>query len=238
MNLAILLVTLFAQKSGRYKSLREQTYEKKLRNLQGYEHVIGVDESGGSGSWAGPLVAAAVTILEDDHEAMIGVDDSKQLTRQKQLEIYDIITSNPTKFAWTVATSSPEEIDSMQVSPAGRKAMLKCVKSLFKENSNLVPDESYAIFDGHRRPKYCPCIGRPMVNGDSLCYTVALASIIAKVSRDRIMQAYAKEYPVYGFDKHRGHGTMDHLRALHIHGPSPIHRKSVKAVKERLMPLP
>lgn len=179
----------------------------------GIENVCGVDEAG-RGPLAGPVCAAAC-ILPDGLE-IPGLNDSKKLSPQKREELYDIIVSSAITFG--IAFASVEEIESLNILNATFLAMNRAIEQLF-------PKPALALIDGNRNsgiriPSRC------VVKGDSLCADIAAASVLAKVTRDRYMLAMAKQYPLYGFEKHKGYGTVQHYAALRDYGPCPIHRPS------------
>ncbi len=179
----------------------------------GIVNVCGVDEAG-RGPLAGPVCAAAC-ILPVGLE-IPGLDDSKKLSPQKREELYDIIVSSAITFG--IAFASVEEIESLNILNATFLAMNRAIEQLF-------PQPALALIDGNRNsgiriPSRC------VVKGDSLCADIAAASVLAKVTRDRYMLAMAKQYPLYGFEKHKGYGTVQHYAALRDYGPCPIHRPS------------
>lgn len=187
-------------------------FESQCR-AEGYETVCGVDEAG-RGPLAGPVYAAAV-ILPYGIE-IPGLDDSKKLTEKKREKLFDIITSCAVTYG--IASASPEEIDGINILNATYLAMNRAVSKL-----DPVPD--IALIDGNRSEgiKYS---NRCIIGGDGLSASIAAASILAKVSRDRLMYELAERYPEYGFEKHKGYGTKLHYDMLRKYGPSEIHRKS------------
>ena len=179
----------------------------------GIVNVCGVDEAG-RGPLAGPVCAAAC-ILPVGLE-IPGLDDSKKLSPQKREELYDIIVSSAITFG--IAFASVEEIESLNILNATFLAMNRAIEQLF-------PQPVLALIDGNRNSGiWIP--SRCVVKGDSLCADIAAASVLAKVTRDRYMFAMAKQYPLYGFEKHKGYGTVQHYAALRDYGPCPIHRPS------------
>ena len=173
--------------------------------------VCGVDEAG-RGPLAGPVCAAAV-ILPRDLE-IPGLNDSKKLTDLKRRELYDIITEQAVSYG--IALVSHEEIDEINILQATFLAMERAVAQL-----NVTPD--LALVDGNRSPNLEVPV-RTVVKGDSLSASIAAASILAKVTRDRLMEELDETYPAYGFAVHKGYGTKRHYEALTQYGPSPIHR--------------
>ena len=191
---------------------------------QGYSLVAGLDEAG-RGCLAGPVVAAAV-ILPLEHEAcaelFAGVCDSKQLTPLARKSLYDIILSNAV--AISVGFGSVELIDERNILQATRHAMRAAL-------AQLSPAPHALLLDALLLPDV-PLPQRSVVKGDALCLSIAAASIVAKVTRDRLMLQLHEQYPLYGFAQHKGYGTEAHLSALRAHGASPIHRQSFAPVRE------
>jgi ribonuclease HII len=177
----------------------------------GLELVCGVDEAG-RGPLAGPVCAAAVVLPRD--LIIPGLNDSKKLTDKKRRELYDIITGQAVAFG--IACVSEKEIDEINILQATFRAMERAVEHL-----SLQPD--IVLVDGNRAPS----LGMPVktvVKGDSLSASIAAASILAKVTRDRLMEEQDTLYPAYGFAVHKGYGTKRHYEALTEFGPCPIHR--------------
>ena len=183
----------------------------------GHTLVCGCDEAG-AGPLAGPVYAAAV-ILPFGVE-IPGLNDSKKLTEKKREALFPIIQEMA--IAWAVARIEAEEIDRTDILSARMKAMQMAIDTLEKK-------ADVALIDGNRHKGRSAAITTPhtcVIKGDSLSASIAAASILAKVSRDRWMMAAAKEYPQYCFEKHKGYGTKLHYELLREHGPSPIHRRS------------
>jgi ribonuclease HII len=178
-------------------------------------YVAGVDEVG-RGCLAGPVVAAAV-ILDPDR-AVAGVADSKLLTAEDRERLYGAIASSAV--AWAVAAIEPAEIDRLNIHRASLLAMRRAVQA-------LVPLPGFVLVDGFLIPDL-PIAQRPVVGGDRRCAAVAAASIIAKVSRDRQMRALHETDPRYGFDRHKGYATRDHLDAVGRYGYSAAHRRTFR----------
>ena len=177
----------------------------------GCQLICGVDEAG-RGPLAGPVCAAAV-ILPPDME-IPGLNDSKKLTDKKRRELFDVITSEAVAFG--IALVDEKTIDEINILQATFRAMEEAVSRL-----GMQPD--LVLVDGNREPK----LGLPVktvVKGDSLSASIAAASILAKVTRDRLMEQLDETYPQYGFAVHKGYGTKRHYEALREFGPSPIHR--------------
>lgn len=190
----------------------DYTVENEI-SAKGYKFICGVDEAG-RGPLAGPVCAAAV-ILKPDTEIK-GLNDSKKLTEAKRESLYEIICENAVSFA--VAFSTVEEIESLNILNATFVAMERAVSKL-----NIPAD--FAIIDGNRLPDLSiPALA--VVKGDSKSMSVAAASVLAKVTRDRLMLEYDKKYPNYGFAAHKGYGTKAHYEAINKYGITEIHRKS------------
>ena len=182
--------------------------------------VCGVDEAG-CGPWAGPVVAAAV-MFRSAADAPMGLNDSKKLTPAKREALFDAIMQQAVASA--VALATVEEIDPHNIWGATQLAMRRAVESL-----RIAP--ALALIDGKRTPKPFPCAVQTIIGGDGISLSIAAASILAKVTRDRIMKAYAETYPHYGFERHAGYGTAVHQQAIADHGLCPIHRRSFKPIR-------
>lgn len=198
--------------------------ERALR-ARGFVLVAGVDEAG-RGPLAGPVVAAAV-ILPDDF-ALDGLNDSKKVSAAKREKFYAILTATA-EILWAVAEATVEEIDRLNVLRATHLAMARAIENLPRK-----PD--HALVDG------LPVRGLPvkhtaMVGGDGLSLSIAAASIVAKVTRDRLMLEIDAHYPQYGFARHKGYGVREHLEALRNHGPCPVHRRSFQPVAQKQLAL-
>ena len=193
---------------------------------QGFVYVAGCDEVG-VGPLAGPVVAAAVIV--SPARVVRGVDDSKTLTPPQRKRLANEIRA--TALAWAIGVASVEEIDELNVYRAALNAMQRAILQL-----PLPPD--FVVVDGRRIPGIsAPQL--PLVDGDARSYSVAAASIVAKVYRDELMCEYDSQYPCYGFAQNAGYGTPSHLAALHKYGPCPIHRKSFAPVRQlSLFPRP
>ena len=178
---------------------------------EGYKAVCGVDEAG-RGPLAGPVCAAAVILPKD--LSIPGLNDSKKLTEKKRTELYDIITSQALAFG--IALIDEKTIDEINILQATYLAMKEAVNQL-----SVIPD--MVLIDGNRAPEL-PVAFRTVVKGDSLSASIAAASILAKVTRDRIMEELDSKYPAYGFAVHKGYGTKRHYEALRTCGPCEIHR--------------
>ncbi|GAA0791615.1 ribonuclease HII [Marinobacterium sediminicola] len=183
--------------------------------------VVGVDEVG-RGPLIGDVVAAAVVL--DPHNPIQGLGDSKAISEKKRERLYDEIIEKA--LAWCIASASPAEIDELNILHATMLAMQRAVAGL-----SLVPD--YALIDGNRCPAL-PCPAEPVVKGDARVAEIGAASILAKVTRDRQMVELDLRYPDYGFARHKGYPTPEHLAALEKLGALPEHRRSFRPVRERL----
>lgn len=186
-------------------------YEQNAVNA-GYKVVCGIDEAG-RGPLAGPVHAAAVILpigLEIE-----GLNDSKKLSEKKREQLFDVICEKAIDYSIGVATE--KEIDEINILNATFLAMHRAVEGL-----KIKPD--YALIDGNQYPKIPFVTEETVVKGDAKSMSIAAASILAKVSRDRFMLEKAKEYPEYCFEKHKGYGTKVHYEAIKEFGPSPIHR--------------
>ena len=191
-------------------------YERGLRE-QGFRRIAGVDEAG-RGALAGPLVAAAVILPEGF--ALDGIADSKTLTANAREDAYERIVRDAV--AWSVCRCTPTRIDHRGLHATNLWLLRRCVTTLPVE-----PD--YVLTDGFSvRRLSMPTLS--IKKGDAVTASVAAASIVAKVTRDRMMDRYHQRFPVYGFDHNRGYGTKDHRDAIREHGPSPIHRFSFKGL--------
>jgi ribonuclease HII len=187
-----------------------------------YEWTCGVDEAG-RGPLVGSVVAAAVVL--DPAKPIAGLKDSKKLTPKVRDELYDIIIRDSK--AWSIAEASAVEIDSINILQATMLAMKRAIEGLEKTLGRL-PDR--ALIDGNRCPKVNISM-EAIVKGDSKVAAISAASILAKVTRDRDMQALHEAYPVYGFNQHMGYPTPVHLESLKLHGPCPLHRKTFGPVR-------
>lgn len=184
----------------------------------GFSRIAGVDEAG-RGSWAGPLVAAAVILplaSRDVPDDLLGVRDSKLLSPARRAVEYEIVVAYAR--AAGIGAVTHEEIDGLGLSKAGELAMLRALEAL-----PIRPD--FAIVDGFRL-RACPISQKAIVRADQRCLSVAAASIVAKVVRDRWLCDLDRQFPEYGFARHKGYGTAEHIRALRWSGPSPVHRRS------------
>ena len=190
--------------------------------------VIGIDEVG-RGPLAGPVVAAAVHIPRDirDLEFIVDIKDSKKLSRPKLEALYALITEY---CQWAVAEVSVDEIDRINILQASMKAM----REAFEELDPRFHKGSTCLVDGNRLPDL-PCSAQTVVKGDHKSYSIAAASIVAKVTRDRLMCALHEDYPHYGWDTNVGYGSAAHLEGINQHGLTAHHRQSFAPVKNFLM---
>jgi ribonuclease HII len=188
---------------------------------QGYQTIVGVDEVG-RGPLAGPVIAAAYHFKERP-EWFSELDDSKKLTSRKRDRLFEQL-KNPDVGAWSIAEIEAPEVDILNILQAAMKAMREALGRL-----PHTPD--YALIDGNRMPGE-GIHGETIIQGDGKSPSIAAASIIAKVTRDRMMVDYDHHYPGYGFAQHKGYGTREHLEALRNLGPCPIHRHSFAPVSQ------
>ena len=188
---------------------------------KGFKSIAGIDEAG-RGPLAGPVVSAAV-ILPDGF-AVSGVTDSKKLTHKKRRQLYTEIYAHAV--AVGIGIVDPPEIDRINILQAALLSMSMSVESLAPQPDFLLIDGPFQI--SSTLPQH------PITRGDSLSISIAAASIVAKVTRDNLMDIYHQEYPQFGFDKHKGYPTRDHRAAIRNFGCCPIHRKSFRGVKEHL----
>ncbi|PAW61101.1 MAG: ribonuclease HII [Verrucomicrobiia bacterium Tous-C2TDCM] len=186
----------------------------------GYPCIAGIDEAG-RGPLAGPVTVAAVVLPEEYEHPLL--DDSKRLGEKRRENLYAEITSDPRIF-WASVQIEAEEIDRTNILRATHLGMAQVFEK-------LIPRPDLALIDG-RPVKAFPGEHRALVKGDSLSLSIAAASVIAKVERDRLMLECADLYPGYGFEQHKGYGTAAHLEALNRLGPCPIHRRSFAPVAQ------
>lgn len=183
--------------------------------------VAGVDEAG-RGPLAGPVVVAAVIL--DPQRPIAGLDDSKKLNEAKREALFPQIQTRA--MAWSIIEMSVTEIDQLNILQATLLGMKRAVEA-------LSPAASLALIDGNQAPSM-DCSVKTIVKGDSLEPSISAASILAKVTRDRMMKDFHHIYPAYGFDRHKGYPTADHLKRLRDNGPCEIHRKSFAPVRNLL----
>jgi ribonuclease HII len=198
--------------------------EEKAYWAQGLT-VAGLDEAG-SGPLAGPVYAACVILDEQRTDELIGVDDSKKLTELQRVEMAEKIKA--CSFLWSVKHATVEEIDRINILQAGLLAMRRALDDVCEK---MAP--GHLLVDARRLPD----IDIPqsnLIKGDSLSLSIAAASILAKVERDAYMTHAGAEYPSYGFEKHKGYSTKQHLEALRTYGVTPLHRRSFEPVFQKL----
>jgi ribonuclease HII len=191
-----------------------RTLENSIRRM-GFNCVAGVDEVG-RGCLAGPVVAAAVVLSPDRY--IPRVCDSKTVTAPERIRLYERITG--AAIAWKVAAAECDEIDRINIHQASLRAMQRAVMG-------LVPSADFVLVDAFRIPDIL-VPQRAVIHGDTRCTAIAAASILAKVTRDRLMLELHDRYPRYGFDRHKGYATRDHLAAVIEHGYSDVHRRSFR----------
>lgn len=202
-------------------SLEKELWQK------GFLHVAGVDEAG-KGPWAGPVTAGAIVIHKED-QIIPTVRDSKLMTKKQREKAFGDICKQSSAFG--IGIVSAEEIDKAGIDNAVRKAMLKALEEIEK---NFAIAISYVIVDGSKTKTLEKYPSRKILKGGLYHYSISAGSVLAKVTRDRIMLAYAKQYPHYSFDRHVGYGTKIHQKALRTYGACPIHRKSYAPIKQLL----
>ncbi len=196
---------------------------------QGYSFIAGLDEVG-RGCLAGPVLAAAVILpLQDENLAshLAGVRDSKQLTAQAREQLYEVILHHALSIG--IGMGSVALIDERNILQATKYAMKAALSQL-----TIAPQA--LLLDALRLPDI-PLPQRSIIKGDTLCLSIASASIIAKVTRDRLMLHLHEQYPLYGFDQHKGYGTPAHLAALQQYGVTPLHRTTFSPIREMLSSL-
>lgn len=195
-----------------------RSFEEKLYKM-GFSCVAGVDEAG-RGPLAGPVFAAAVVLPRS--ACLPGLNDSKKVSRLKRERLFAQIKQ--IAYTWAVGAATVKEINQLNILHATFLAMRRAISGL-KRKPDCILVDGFAIPGLSMQQK-------PLVGGDGLSASIAAASILAKVSRDRVMEAYHKKYPQYGFNRHCGYPTKEHLKALEIFGPCPIHRKDFEPVKK------
>ncbi|MBR1978305.1 MAG: ribonuclease HII [Akkermansia sp.] len=199
--------------------------EEMAAYAEGYHYVCGIDEAG-RGPLAGPVMTAAV-MLPQGYE-LPGLNDSKKLTARKREELYAALMADA-RVLKCVAQASVEEIDKLNILRATHLAMARAAQGLPQQ-----PD--MCLIDGLPVPGF-PLPSRSLVKGDARCLSIAAASILAKVSRDHYMQELARQYPHYGFERHAGYGTRQHMQAIRQYGITPHHRRSFAPVAQMELPL-
>lgn len=207
----------------------EQKYIK-----QGYDFVIGIDEAG-RGPLAGPVVAAATTVVKSEKGKvrsnfslegdLLKVKDSKKITPGGREKLFELLTNNES-IKYGVGIVSEKIIDEKNILQATLMAMKNAVENLMKKNPQITPQNSVILIDGKDIIENLDFDQHSIIGGDDKVWSVAAASIIAKVSRDKMMGEYHKKYPQYCFDKHKGYGTKLHFEMIAKHGQCAIHRRS------------
>lgn len=195
----------------RINTLKE--YENKLQK-EGIKYIAGIDEAG-RGPLAGPVVVGIVIMKPDSF--IEGINDSKKISEKKREKLYEQITNEA--IAWGVGIVDQREIDEINILNATKKALHMAITGLGTKPERILVDALEKI-------DTCGIPYTSVIKGDAKIYSIAAASIIAKVTRDRIMQEYDEEYPEYGFAGHKGYGTSKHIQAIKEYGPCPLHRKS------------
>ncbi|WP_051085658.1 ribonuclease HII [Desulfobacter curvatus] len=191
---------------------------EKQAMLGGYNLIAGVDEAG-RGPLAGPVVSAAVVLPENFD--VCGINDSKKLSEKKREALFPVIKNQAVAFG--IGIADHEEIDRINILQASLLSMKRAVEDLTLDPDYLLIDGKFAIDSTIAQ--------RSVIKGDALSLSIAAASILAKVTRDRIMADLDVQYPQYGFKRHKGYPTKAHKEAILTHGPCPVHRKSFKGVK-------
>ena len=198
------------------KKLYNIEEKKRLENelyLAGFNFIGGADEVG-RGPLAGPVVCAAVILPKNSN--IIGIDDSKKLSAKKREELYDKIIADA--ISYSIEYVFEDEIDDINILNATKKCMSKAINNLSVKPDIMLIDALTGLD--------IKCESRAIVHGDAISYCIGAASILAKVSRDRFMDALDEKYPVYGFKQNKGYGTKQHIDALYKYGPSEVHRKT------------
>jgi ribonuclease HII len=208
-------------RKGDTSTLDRISVVEELISAQGYRLMAGVDEAG-RGPLAGPVVAGAV--ITRPGETIPGVRDSKLLTPRERERLYQIITSRA--LSWGVGIVGPREIEKYNILQATLRAMKAAVLS-------LDPAPDFLLIDGIN-PIPIDLPQRAIKRGDASCFSIAAASIVAKVTRDRLMMGYHRAYPLYNFDRHKGYPTRAHREAIRQYGCCEIHRRTFRGVKEHL----
>ena len=203
--------------------------EHAVRNATGLSLIAGLDEAG-RGALAGPVVAAAVILpldAPDTLQKLEHVDDSKRLSFRQRERLYDLIVAHA--LCWGVGSAPAEVIDRLGIVPANARAMELAL-------AQLSPGGEFLLIDGRMRLRNVPLPQQSVIRGDSRSMSIASASILAKVSRDRQMFALDERYPQYGFARHKGYCTPQHVAAIERHGPRPaIHRYSFAPIRTPLL---
>lgn len=200
-------------------------HERKLRK-SGVQPIAGIDEAG-RGPLAGPVVAAAVILPENFRHKVL--NDSKQLSAAVRERLYCELTAEGSGVVWSVSIAESDEVDRINILRATHQAMRRAVTALTVEPQHV-------LIDGLPVRPF-PVPQTALVGGDGISLSIAAASVIAKVTRDRIMVEMDSLYPGYNFSQHKGYGTAEHLDKLRVHGPCPIHRRSFLPVRQAQLDL-
>ena len=198
------------------------SHEERL-NKSGFSHICGIDEAG-RGPLAGPVVAAACFF--EEQICPLGLTDSKKLTPRRRKELFEVLTQTPSVH-FGISIIDSQVIDEINILQATLRAMQEALDNLYAKVS-----VDFALIDGNQLPKL-PIKAEALIKGDSISASIAAASILAKVTRDRLMLEYDTTWPGYGFSRHMGYGTRAHREALHELGPCPIHRLSFAPIASR-----
>lgn len=194
--------------------------------------IVGLDEAG-RGALAGPVVAGAVILPLGDQnklDQLADVNDSKQLSAQKRATFYDLIITYAQ--AWGVGIVSAQDIDRIGIIPATKRSMHLALGNLQLPEGEAI---DYALIDGRIKLQDLPIPQRSIIKGDTLSLSIAAASIIAKVTRDRILESAAVNWPLYRLEQHKGYGTKLHRELIKTYGGTPFHRHSFAPLKKRLL---
>ncbi len=208
----------FDKKQDQLADLELRLEFERRAHLTGHRYVAGIDEVG-RGPLAGPVVAAAVILPDDFND--FRVNDSKKTSKAVRNELFDIIEAQAVAIG--VGSVSQKMIDKINIYEATKLAMTAAVNEL-----SVAPD--YLLIDAMKLPTLLP--QESLIKGDARSLSIAAASIIAKVTRDRLMEEFSKQYPGYGFEKNAGYGTKEHLSGIKSYGICPLHRKSFSPIKE------
>ncbi|KAG7380637.1 hypothetical protein PHYPSEUDO_006978 [Phytophthora pseudosyringae] len=203
----------------------ETRYEAK-----GYAAVIGVDEAG-RGPLAGPVVAAACHVPLD--VTVSGVDDSKKISEPQREALFELLTAHP-RITYAVHVNSAQRIDEINILQASLESMAKSVAEVAEQLQQK--DKTFVLVDGNKLPPTLELPAEAVVKGDSKVFSIAAASIIAKVTRDRLMRAFDDKFPQYGLAQHKGYPTKAHVAAIAKHGPCAIHRMTFAPLKPKDAP--
>ncbi|MFQ5399560.1 MAG: ribonuclease HII [Anaerolineae bacterium] len=202
--------------------------ENRILAETGLTLIAGLDEAG-RGALAGPVVAAAVILpldRQDRLETLREVDDSKRLSARTRNRLYDLVTTHA--LAYGVGATSAQVVDQIGIIPATKQAMQQAL-------GQLTPPAEYLLIDGRIRLSNTPLPQQAIIRGDSKSLSIASASILAKVTRDQMMVEMDVQFPHYGFARHKGYGTPQHLATIAQHGPSPHHRLSFSPLRQALV---